>query len=358
MRKNSLLLLVAAAMLALSGCGDDEEGSVRNCSTNADCTEGSEICHPIGLVCVPTCDQGSDCPSNQRNCDTIKDGNGQPLTTEKVCQCQTTELCNEDTSGLVCSTIDNICEAECTEDADCADFNPARVCQDGQCVFSQVTPTCTDNSQCTDASASRCSDGVCAACAADTDCSHLNGLPMCDNGTCVAALACDPQNRAPGDNGGQDTCAYGELCSASGCEAVPTGTCSGATSAQGYSWDQQARAPVIVRLTNVAAEATSDPQNECGGGTPKLQATVEFYAPNGLSWSSQADLQQRFRFVTSSGQVFPAAFVKNLTGSSPLGFGSALVGSCTSGTSAPSLAGRAIFIQDASGNQGNIVCLQ
>lgn len=357
MRNSMLFAAVAVVSLALAGCGTDENAGLKNCTTNTDCTADTEICHPTGKVCVPTCTQASDCPANQKNCAPITTI-GQGSTTEKVCQCATTQLCNTDTTGQVCSTVDNICETECTADADCASFSPARTCQNGQCAPAQAAG-CTANAQCTTATASKCdtTTGTCGACSVDADCSHLTGTPVCNSGVCGAVAACDPAKQDPGTAGGPDTCAYGQVCQTSACVDLTNGTCSGATSAQGYSWDKAQQPPVIVSVT-ATSSATSNGTTECGGAGPKIEAQVKFYAPNGLTWSNAADLFQRFQFVSSSGQVFPAAFVRTSGGSSGVKFGTFTAGSCLGGTTAPNLANRAIFMQDASGKQGNIVCLQ
>ncbi|MGI5863967.1 MAG: hypothetical protein ACOX6T_18195 [Myxococcales bacterium] len=349
--RKAVFSLSVALPLALAGCPSDGEdpGTIVNCTSDAECLEGSEICHPIGKVCVPTCTIADDCPDTQKNCMEVKDATGAALTTEKVCQCETSELCKgeDELAEVVCSTVDNICEATCATDADCADFtNTNRECVGGQCV---LKATCSATS-CTDPSASKCGeDGACGACTVDADCAHIEGLNTCESGVCVAP-SCNANNKAPGSAFGPDICAYGEVCDATnGCIDVAAPTCSGAAS---HVWAKDAKPPVIVKIVSANTSSTSNTSGECGDGGPKSSIVFEFYAPNGFTWADGQALLDSVKFVSSSGQTLPASFVKGAT--KGMTNGTLTAGQCFG--SVPNLSGRWMYME--SGAKGNAMCLQ
>jgi hypothetical protein len=355
--RKAVLCLSLALPLALAGCsGDDGEAEIINCASDTECLEGSEICHPVGKVCVATCTIADDCPDTQKNCEEVKVGDV-AMTTEKVCQCSTNELCkgDDEAAEVVCSPVDNICEDKCATDDDCAVFtSTSRECVEGACV---PKATCSATS-CIDPSASKCGeDGKCGACAVDADCTHLDGFDKCDNGVCVAP-SCNANNKEPGLNFGPDICAYGQICDATnGCVDVAGGTCAAASS---YSWNESQQGPVIFATTSQGF-ASSDTAKECGDGGAKLEVTVSFYAPKGLTYNKIADLlhnwttdkAQQIVFVRSSGSTHGAAFVRD-TPDSGATSGTFVVGAC--GIQAAE--GRAIYIKDAAGNGGNAFCIQ
>ena len=344
--------LFVVLSFAVAGCTDDTSGEegIINCTADADCLAGSEICHPVGKVCVPTCTIADDCPDTQKNCMEVKDAAGTALTTEKVCQCSTDALCkgDDDLAEVVCSPVDNICEDKCVTDADCAAFTgTTRECSaTGACVI-KVTATCTATS-CTEPTASKCgTDGTCGACVADADCAHLTGLNTCDNGTCVAPT-CSATNKTPGSNGGPDICAYGEICGGNGCADVPAATCAGAAS---HTWNKTAQGPVIVAINSATTSATSNGTTECGDSGPKSEIVFEFYAPNGLNYANGQALLDSVKFVSSTGSTLSASFVKGATNG--MTSGTLTAGQCFG--SVPSLSGRWMYM--VSGGTGNAFCL-
>ena len=133
---------VGVSIVVALGCAEEPilpDQNINVCVSNADCLGDVQLCHPSGMICVPTCENADDCPDTQKNCMGIKDGAGTVLTTAKVCQCSTDALCkgDDDLAEVVCSPVDNICEDKCTTDADCADFtNTERECNaGGACVI-------------------------------------------------------------------------------------------------------------------------------------------------------------------------------------------------------------------------------
>lgn len=294
----SIAALVGAGLVAACGPVGGEPGpgsGPKKCAANGDCTSGKEICHPVGKVCVPTCNAGADCPANQKNCAPVKDAAGKE-TTEKVCQCATSELCKGDdkASKLVCSTVDNVCETACAADGDCSGFNN-RKCDTAKtfCVVKEA-PKCTKDADCTDTTKPKCNTttGACEAavkCTANTDCAKDTTKPLCDtaSGACIAKCttntdckdtakpSCDTAtglctkcdaSKGVGTNLGPDFCKYGEYCGATGAcvNAKATETCD---AAKLNKPNNNAKSPVVwgVALTGTTRIAAAGAT--CAGKT-------------------------------------------------------------------------------------------
>jgi len=323
------------------------------CTSESDCVAGTETCHPIGRICVPTCTMAADCPSNQKDCGVIKDPiTGAALTQEKVCQCQTDQLCKDGDpeSTLMCSPIDNICEPRCTTNADCSDFSPTRTCENGYCV----PPKCSPDS-CFDPRAGKCqSNGSCGPCTQDGDCfNRTDGNTDCLDGVCVnPSSSCNPSNAAPGSAGGPDTCAYGDRCNAGACEDVGDASC---TAAGYHSWNQSDRGVVFYRVVKVQG-FTDEATSPCSNLSPWFEVTLDFYAPNGFTYSGSLYQQSAqdlgpFNFILANGQRHGAGVVKEFP-SKGAPSGRLVVGGC--GTSNGS--GRALLFIDSRGKAGNAIC--
>lgn len=369
MNRKVLLTSLAAALagaMGLAGCGSSgTNGTVKSCATDSDCTPEKEVCLPGAKICVPTCESNSDCTSNY--CKPV-DG-----ISSMVCGCTSGSDCGTDT----CHTVDGVCEPKCTADSECADYSPTRTCNVslGQCNVGGCNPACTGGKVCaggvcvtpaectvgqTDCEASlpACVGGSCSACTSDSQCAgrEQDGNTRCDTstGACVPPLAsCDSNKLTPGVKGGPDVCNYGEDCEQNVCRAFArTPTCAGFTEYP-YEWDPTARGPVIVSAVG-RGFSTSSTSNECGDGGPKTEITIKFYAPNGWTYGSLADLiNNRVTIIRGNGSTVGTAFAR---GYPPNGAtsGTFIAGSC--GTS--DFSNRAIFMTDASGTAGNIVCIE
>ncbi|NBD13152.1 hypothetical protein [Corallococcus silvisoli] len=161
LRKMMVMLAALSTMsLALTACGDDTTPGVESCKADTDCSTG--YCNTAASVCMTTCDSGSDCPDTEKNCAVLA-GSTSP---QKVCQCQTNQLCNKDSStSLVCGTVSKICEEPgsttgCTKDTDCATGN---TCNISTGVCSPAATTCTGEGKATCAYGSACYSNTCSA---------------------------------------------------------------------------------------------------------------------------------------------------------------------------------------------------
>ncbi|NPC73066.1 hypothetical protein D7Y27_06210 [Corallococcus sp. AB004] len=174
LRKMMVMLAALSSMsLALTACGD-ETTTVDSCTSDTDCSSG--FCNTAAGVCMDTCESGSDCADSEKNCAVLAGSSN----TQKVCQCQTNQLCNSgDTTDLVCGTVSKRCEEPgstpegCTKDADCGAGN---TCNTTTGVCSPAATTCTGEGQATCAYGSACFGGTCSAPPAPT-CSNLQGKP-------------------------------------------------------------------------------------------------------------------------------------------------------------------------------------
>lgn len=162
LRKMMVMLAALSSMsLALTACGDDTTGALDTCTSNTDCSSG--FCNTAAGVCMDTCESGSDCPDTEKNCAVLAGSS----STQKVCQCQTNQLCNTgDSTDLVCGTVSKRCEepgstpAGCTKDSDCGAGN---TCDETTGVCSPAATTCTGEGQATCAYGSACYSGTCSA---------------------------------------------------------------------------------------------------------------------------------------------------------------------------------------------------
>jgi hypothetical protein len=316
-----------AAMFALA-CSDPPpppEGP-RKCAGDEDCASG-QLCHPIGRVCVPTCNAAGDCPKNQANCAAIKDAKGKD-TTAKICGCTSTAACRGDDkeSTLVCSALDNICEPGCKSDGDCAHFEDRR-CETplATCVFNEAVrctkdedckepanprcdmgtgkcvppPKCTGNADCLDPAKPLCNGatGACEAkCVKDGDCKDPT-RPSCvvSTGVCGPKPKCDPA-KPLGANGGPDFCKYGEFCDSKtgGCAAAK-GTCEAAVK---YVPAGNSRSPIVWGVT-ASAQTRQATDGICAGKViTKLEG--RFYDRDGDVTSVAA--YERISYITKEGQ--------------------------------------------------------
>ncbi|MBZ4373514.1 hypothetical protein [Corallococcus sp. AS-1-6] len=245
LRKMMVMLAAVSSMsLALTACGDDAT-TVESCTSDTDCSSG--FCNTAAGVCMDTCESGSDCSDTEKNCDVLA-GSGK---TQKVCQCQTNQLCNSgDSTDLVCGTVSKRCEepgstpAGCTKDSDCGAGN-----------------TCDE------------ATGVCSPAA--TTCS----------GT------------------GQSTCAYGSYCGGTTCTAVPAPTCDNFNPSKGGKtpvWSATSSSgPIIYSITKLTWGADVVSPAFCSGDT--LRAEVKAYAQTAGTFPSQKSALQGLFYVTVNG---------------------------------------------------------
>ncbi|TSC23291.1 hypothetical protein [Corallococcus sp. Z5C101001] len=245
LRKMMVMLAALSTMsLALTACGDDTTPGVESCKADTDCSTG--YCNTAASVCMTTCDSGSDCPDTEKNCAVLA-GSTSP---QKVCQCQTNQLCNKDSStSLVCGTVSKICEEPgsttgCTKDTDCATGNTCNI-----------------------------STGVCSP----------------------AATTCTGE--------GQATCAYGSFCSASTCTAVPAPSCDNFNPSKGGKtpvWSaSSSTGPVIYSITKLSWGADVVSPAFCTGDT--LRAEVKAYAKTAGTFPPQKSALQGLFYVTVNG---------------------------------------------------------
>jgi hypothetical protein len=244
LRKMMVMLAAVSSMsLALTACGDDTT-TVESCTADTDCSTG--YCNTAAGVCMTTCDSGSDCPSTEKNCAVLA-GSTSP---QKVCQCQTNQLCNTDGSTtLVCGTVSKVCEepgsgpAGCTKDTDCATGNTCNV-----------------------------STGVCSP----------------------AATTCTGE--------GQAACAYGSACYSSTCSAPPAPTCENYNNFSGKS-SLGTTGPIIFK---VATTSTTNDTAFCGTSTPKrVKITISAYSSS--AWpATSAGLNGFFYVLVAGTQQAPS----------------------------------------------------
>ncbi|MBI5542801.1 MAG: hypothetical protein HY901_02855 [Deltaproteobacteria bacterium] len=358
------LVALASAPLAWTACGgldDTEENALPVvCNADSDCTAGTEICHPVGFVCVKTCTAATDCTGTGETCADVADSTG--TVKGKICKCGTTTCSavtvDGGTNNQVCSSIDNLCENRCAQDSDCGDFFPqTRKCNTtkGQCEPSTASG-CTSDSQCTSATAARCntSSGQCEACTTDTQCAHIGSGLKCDSsGACVSqGTTCNANVLLPGTNGGPDTCAYGEVCVGATCSAsLPDGTCA---TTMGSSWNTSPLGPVIF-----VADGQSFASNAtyCAGGAGGFTVDVEFYSVHGISKGTWSENVQQVQFYRKSDHRKSDAGIIVDFPEDGAKHGSFKTGMCGSAAGAIDPTGYALYMIDSNGGGGNLVCL-
>lgn len=363
----------------------------RTCTADTDC-DTTEVCHPIGFVCVKNCANDSTVCGDEFCVETTFNGK-----TASVCKCETCptgEVCSED--------LDDVCETRCTSSADCQAFEGQdRVCnEDGLCVFvpaSPCDPACTNGQICDDTGAvpvcvdpctasscnlpglSKCNSTtkLCEPCSQDSDCESVpDGDYRCDKSgqtpVCVStATSCNPAVLQPGLNDGPDTCNYGEVCSSATntCVAtLPDGTC-----ATGYSWNPSLKGPVIVILSNPQSfQGSSTPCNGltdrdcCGpaaGATGRgggMGVDIEFYAPAGISASGWQATADSIKFIDPTGAVMSAGHFADYPSAGATYSNAALhAGVCTKNGSTAEIdpSGWSVYLVDSAGAGGNPACL-
>ena len=386
MRK--ITLAIALGTLALAGCGGTDPGTEsdagslnfpKTCTANADCLS-SEVCHPIGQVCVKNCKTDATVCGDDMCVETTWNG-----VTESVCKCETCGV-----TGEVCSKdLDDVCESACTSNADCAAFSPqTRICgTDGVCKFGAALPcggcpsgkvcdtlidTCIDactSTSCTGSSASKCgTTGLCEACGVDADCANVpGGTYKCDKTgatpKCVSTgVGCNPNNLAPGAADGQDTCAYAEVCSTLAvctAGALPDDTC-----APGYTWNEALKGPVIVSVTGESFTGTGTACNGatdvdcCANGNGGFRVDIEFYAPNGILGGNWTAKSQQIKFIKPDGTVIDAGhFADFPSAGAKYSITPLHAGGCGSTTAGIPVTGWSVYLTDADGAGGNAACL-
>jgi hypothetical protein len=160
-----------------------------SCMTSADCSQPESFCHPIGHVCLKTCNSGADCPSYHDQCEVLEDpGTSGPMP--KVCTCSGPVACSSYADNYTCNLLDGICEKECRGPEDCSNFQPSRFCVDKYNVCVVMEQNCYSNLDCLSPSRPHC-DTVsrrCGRCGSNNDCSErTDGLLRCSpDGGCVA----------------------------------------------------------------------------------------------------------------------------------------------------------------------------
>ncbi len=230
----SLLLLIAACTLVVSGCAaDSATGKDGSCVLNSDCATG-EIC-ASDQTCVPvsgdTCEHDSDCTNvPQPNCigDQLTTYGGICSATSEVPTCDyvavDSQTCNAGCSNGACNPDlckDVVCDTP--PDAICQDATTLKTyesngtCAQGDCSYTSSEQSCVYG--CMDGA---CNQGPCDQQACNTppapDCDGNTGRVYADSGQCV-------------EDNGSATCQYDVTFNdcdyvAGTCDAS-TGTCSG-----------------------------------------------------------------------------------------------------------------------------------
>jgi hypothetical protein len=342
------------------GTGQDagrESKPLKSCERPEECAPDTEICHPLGHVCVPVCETDDDCPPDQKTCALVYDDFGMPAPV-KACTCTSAQSCSIANPANTCSPVDNICETMCAGDDDCAAFQPARFCDEasGLCLVSPST--CSSSSDCVSPSLPRCDLSIqrCVGCLSPNDCAgRTDGLTECEprHGTCVAPRTCDPAQLEPGIEGGPDVCRYGQWCPEGVCIRIEPGSCWGAVNLQ---WDPHQGGPVITSASGSASSTSTFSQ--CPDGGWHLTATIDFYAPDGLFFPDYGALRRGVVFQNPTGAGpeggrSEASFVESAPPSGSQ-YGRIVAGLC--GRS--DFSGWSVQLVDDLGTGGNVVCLQ
>lgn len=198
----SAVALLGAALLALTGCGDDTAGAA-GCQVDADC-RGARVC--VDSQCVDESEVNNDV----NNDDPF---NNPPNNDTSQCQadteCASTEVCDNGACGERACQGDPDCGAgarfcyagtcraaiDCAADGECG-FFPGGFCDRGRC-----TPGCVIDGDCPDPGSQRCDEGVCRTrCGAD--------------GGCGRGEICEPNVCRPAEcqGAGTEGCPDGERC--------------------------------------------------------------------------------------------------------------------------------------------------
>jgi hypothetical protein len=240
LRKMAFVAALSTFGFMMAGCPEDTATST-TCSTTADCVADSEICHPTAKVCVQTCTEGSDCPDSSPTCAALSD-----TDTTLVCQCTTDSGCNTDreTADLLCDPESAVCVQRCTSDA-----------------------TCSTGSTC------NLTTGVCESGGVGTTCAG-EGLSTCD---------------------------YGNICTASTCQAPAAPACENYTN---LSADRKATlgttGPIIFATSLVSAQADTA---FCPGSTANKRVRVKLSVYNDEDFPSSASGLNGFFYVLVNGNA-------------------------------------------------------
>jgi hypothetical protein len=159
----------------------------KSCGRNDDCGP-DQICHPLGQVCMKTCNDKADCPQWLDTCAEIRDPNGGGRT-PRVCQCSSATVCNSIGGDFTCHPTDNLCERLCSRAEDCGMFQPPRLCEPVSGLCLNPGSSCASNLNCPSPAEPRCdlASRRCMGCLGSVDCaSRPDGLTQCSpDGSCV-----------------------------------------------------------------------------------------------------------------------------------------------------------------------------
>lgn len=237
-----MLAAVGAVGLMLNGCGDDPATS-DSCTADADCGEGG-FCNTSAGVCMDTCESASDCPDTAKNCAVLAGS----TSTQKVCQCQTDQLCNGGGEGdLVCSDLDKVCVTACTTNDDCGTGR------------------------------------------------------TCDTATGQCEAGSGPGTTCSGE--GLSTCSYGQICASSTCSAPPTPTCENYQNFDNKA-DLGTTGPILYKAVTTSAATDT---TFCGTtNTKRVKITLSAYtnAQNPFPTRSQ-DLNSLFYVLVDGSPTDP-----------------------------------------------------
>lgn len=261
LRKMVVMLTALGAMSLMTACDGGETDTPGLCVSDLDCL-GNEICHPDAQVCVSTCTTSDDCPASAKTC--------APLASDpsvSVCQCSTTELCNQDreTADQVCSTLDKVCVQACSSNSDCGSGRTCDVLT-GQCVEGSSDPC---NGQCQEGET----------------CDTTGATP-----TCVPAAGASCEGTA------QSTCAYGLFCDAGTCAEPTAPTCGNLAGKPVLDFTPATGTGNIIYNVEKVAFGPSD---DCASGLVNVVPRLFFYAKDGTLPSTEEGLQGGFYVNTS-----------------------------------------------------------
>ena len=181
--------------------------------------------------------------------------------------CDADEHC-ESVEGLP-ACQDGICY-ECTADntAACAGETPLCDTERNRCA------TCIDAGDCTGPEASRCAEGVCVACEGNDDCTHLPGLPACEDGVCYQCTelhTSECSDDTPMCNAEENRCV--ECIEQAHCTSTTESQCSDGMCAACSADDHCTHIPDLPACNDgTCVECTAESTDACTDGTPYCHA--------------------------------------------------------------------------------------